>query len=147
MTHITHRIGIAAPQQHVHRALATTDGVASWWTRDAAGDAAEGGKLLLYFGGREPRVVIEVVEVSADRVVWRCLDGPAEWLDTTITFALDHHDDETVVAFTHDGWREAVPFQAHCSTKWAYFLLGLKAMLEGGDATPFPGDLQISSWG
>ena len=35
----------------------------------------------------------------------------------------------------------------HCSTKWAYFLLGLKASLEGGKATPFPGDLQISSWG
>jgi len=86
MTDITHRIGITAPQQQVHRALATTGGVASWWTRDAAGDAGEGGKLLLYFGGTEPRVVIEVVEVTADRVAWRCLDGPDEWLDTTFTF-------------------------------------------------------------
>jgi uncharacterized protein YndB with AHSA1/START domain len=147
MTDITHRIGITAPQEQVHRALATTDGVASWWTRDTVGDASEGGTLLFYFGGTEPRVVVEVVEVRPDRVAWRCLDGPAEWLHTTFTFELDHHDDETVVLFTHGGWREAVPFQAHCSTKWAYFLLGLKAMLEGGEATPFPGDLQLSSWG
>ena len=35
----------------------------------------------------------------------------------------------------------------HCSTKWGYFLLGLKASLEGGEGTPFPGELQISSWG
>ena len=44
-------------------------------------------------------------------------------------------------------WREPVDFMFHCSTKWAYFLLGLKASLEGGKGTPFPGDLQISSWG
>jgi hypothetical protein len=35
----------------------------------------------------------------------------------------------------------------HCSTKWAYFLLGLKAGLEGGAATPYPDDMKISSWG
>ena len=35
----------------------------------------------------------------------------------------------------------------HCSTKWAYFLLGLKAGLEGGKATPWPDDMPISSWG
>ena len=33
------------------------------------------------------------------------------------------------------------------STKWAYFLLGLKAGLEGGSATPYPGDMAISTWG
>ena len=35
----------------------------------------------------------------------------------------------------------------HCSTKWAYFLLGLKSGLEGGAATPYPGDMAISTWG
>jgi len=79
MIDIRHRIGIREPQERVHQALATADGVASWWTGDVRGDA--------------------------------------------------------------------VPFEAHCSTKWAYFLLGLKSLLEGGQATPYPGDLKISSWG
>jgi hypothetical protein len=35
----------------------------------------------------------------------------------------------------------------HCSTKWAYFLLALKAQLEGGRGTPYPDDMKISSWG
>jgi hypothetical protein len=52
-----------------------------------------------------------------------------------------------VVLFTHAGWREPVEFMHHCSTKWAYFLLGLKAGLEGGPATPYPEDMAISSWG
>jgi uncharacterized protein YndB with AHSA1/START domain len=147
MIDIRHRIGIQAPQAQVHQALATTDGVASWWTRDTRGDAAEGGKLAFYFGGEDAAAVMAVEQVSADQVAWRCVEGPDEWLDTTVTFELSQVDGETAVLFTHGGWREAVAFEAHCSTKWAYFLLGLKAMFEGGAATPHPGDLKISSWG
>jgi len=147
MIAIRHRIGIDAPQSQVQQALATTAGVASWWTDDLVGDDTVGGKLQFYFGRPEPRLVVEVMDVSDDRVGWRCLEGPDEWVGTTITFELSEADGETVVIFTHDGWREAVPFLGHCSTKWAYFLLGMKAMFEGGRATPFPGDLKISSWG
>ena len=147
MIDIRHRIGINAPQGQVHQALATTEGIASWWTRHVEGDASQGSKLSFYFGQPEPSAVAEVVEVAPDRIVWRCIAGPDEWVDTTLTFELSHQDGETVVLFTHAGWREAVPFEAHCSTKWAFFLLGLKALLEGGEATPFPGELKISSWG
>jgi uncharacterized protein YndB with AHSA1/START domain len=147
MSDIRHRIGINAPRAQVHHALATTAGIASWWAGEARGDVVEGGKLLLYFGSPEPRLVFAVIEIRADRIDWRCLEGPDEWVDTTITFELDHRDGETAVLFTHADWRETVPFQAHCSTKWAYFLLGLKSLLEGGEATPFPRDLHISSWG
>jgi len=35
----------------------------------------------------------------------------------------------------------------HCSTKWGYFLLGLKAGLEGGQPSPYPTDMKISHWG
>ena len=40
-----------------------------------------------------------------------------------------------------------VEFMRHCSTKWAYYLLGLKAGCEGGAATPYPRRPAISSWG
>jgi hypothetical protein len=144
-TDIRHRIGIYAPQEEVHRALATTEGVASWWTRGTTGDATEGGKLLLSFGERGD-LVLEVVEDALDRVEWRCLEGPDEWLVTSFAFELDQQGDETVVLFTQGGWAEPVPFQAHCTTKWGQFLLGMKSLLEGGQATPYPGEPQISSW-
>ncbi len=40
-----------------------------------------------------------------------------------------------------------MPFLHHCCTKWAAFLLSLKAGLERGAATPYPHDQAISSWG
>ena len=146
MSDIRHRLGIFASQGEVHHAIATTEGVASWWNRTTAGDATEGGKLELTF--REPdRLVLEVLEATPERIEWRCLEGPEEWLPTSFTFELAAQGDETVLLFAHGGWLESVAFQARCSTKRAYFLVGMKAMLEGGEATRFPGELQISSWG
>jgi hypothetical protein len=147
MIDIHHRVGIRAARDDVLDALTTLDGVRSWWSRDAEGDAAAGGELRFRFGRPEPRLVLHVDEASPDVVAWRCCHGPDEWLGTTMTFAISEDAGEVALLFTHAGWREAVPFEAHCSTKWAFFLLGLKSLLEGGQGTPFPGELQLSSWG
>ena len=165
MPDIRHHLGINAPQAAVHQALATRAGVAGWWTTTVTGDDEVGGKLAFYFGGPDPSAVMEIVDLSPDRVEWRCVEGPDEWVDTTLTFELKHNDGaarwpegrhphpdtdatgETEVMFTHGGWREQVPFMAHCSLKWAQFLLSLKAGFEGGDLIPFPNDPPISSWG
>jgi hypothetical protein len=86
------------------------------------------------------------VEATEDRVVWHGIAGPDEWVGGDVTFDLERSGDETVLKFTQS-WREPVDFMFHCSTKWGFFLLGLKDSLEGGKGTPFPGELQISSWG
>ena len=66
-----------------------------------------------------------------------------EWVGTKLTFDLAPKGDETVVLFTHADWREPVEFMAHCSARWAYFLLSLKSYLETGKGTPFPEDLKF----
>jgi uncharacterized protein YndB with AHSA1/START domain len=145
---IRHRVGIAAPQDRVFAAIATRDGLAEWWTRTVDGNPERGGRMRFYFGRPDPGAVMEIVDVHApDFVVWRCVDGVAEWVGTTLTFNLRTDGNETVVLFTHADWREPVEFMHHCSTKWAYFLLGLKRGLEGGSATPYPDDAPISGWG
>ena len=147
MADIRHRVGIAAPQGQVYEALSTKDGIARWWTRDVRGDAGLGGKLEFFFGPPEPAAVMEVAElVPSQRVAWRCVQGPDEWVDTSLIFDLKSADGQTVVVFSHAGWREPVEFIYHCSTKWAYFLLGLKAGLEGREYTPYPTDMKISAW-
>ncbi len=40
--------------------------------------------------------------------------------------------------FRHLGWREPVEFMHHCSTKWATYLMSLKALLETGTGAPEP---------
>ena len=132
----------------MYQAVATREGVARWWTRDVRGDAAVGAKLEFFFGTPEPAAVMEVTEqVPSRRVVWRCVQGPDEWVGTDVIFDLKTADDQTVVVFSHAGWREPAEFMHHCSTKWGYFMLSLKAGLEGRGYTAYPDDLKISSWG
>jgi uncharacterized protein YndB with AHSA1/START domain len=154
MSEIRHRVGISAPLTDVYDALSTPEGVATWWTRDASGDTSIGGKLAVGFGGPEPGAIFELTELSAPdrpstsgRVVWRCIEGPSEWPGTTIQFDLGRQDDETVVVFTHAGWQEPVEFMHHCSTSWAYYLISLKHAVGGGQATPWPDNERISTWG
>ena len=148
MADIRHRVGIAVPPERVYQALATVDGLTGWWTRDVRGETEPGGKLEFFFGGPESATMMEVTDLVPDRrVAWRCVQGPDEWVGTTVTFDLKYSDGETALLFTHADWRDPVEFMHHCSTKWAYFLLGLRAGLEGGAATPYPDDMKISNWG
>jgi len=144
---IRHRVGIAAPQHRVYETLSTKDGLAEFWTK-AEGDPEVGGKLSFFFSDPAPSAVMEVAELSPnERVQWRCVGGPPEWVGTTVTFDLKDSGEETVLLFTHGDWREPVEFMHHCSTKWATFLIGLRSGLEGGAFTAFPDDTKISgSW-
>ena len=146
MTDIHHRIGVRpSSPDDVYAALTTLDGLSGWWTTDTTGDPGPGGTIAFRFppGGFD----MEVVElVPGERVRWRVVDGPPEWIDTTIDWEISQVDDFTIVLFTHAGWAEPVDFLHHCSTKWAVYLLSLKELLETGTGSPSPDDLVISDW-
>lgn len=145
MHDIRHRVGIATPQQRVFETLASAEGLTEFWT-ETKGNSEIGNRLSFYFGDSNPAVVMEVVELDTDtHVKWRCVEGVEEWVGTTITFDLSRDGDETVLQFTHGDWREPTEMMQHCSTKWATFLIGFRAGLEGGDFTAFPEDTRISA--
>lgn len=146
MADIRHRVGIEASADATYQALSTIEGLAGWWTPEVQGDAAVGGRLTFAFGGQVGAVMEVTESVPGKRVAWHCAEGAADWVGTDLVFDLAEEDGETVLLFTHGGWREPVPFLHHCSTKWAVFLLGLKAGLEGGAATPYPAERAVSRW-
>jgi uncharacterized protein YndB with AHSA1/START domain len=145
MPDIRHRVAISAPLESVYEAVATKEGLSQWWSRDGVrGDSSEGSKLQFFFGQPEPAAVMEVTRLSPDgHVSWICIEGETEWVGTKLAFDLTRKDDETVVMFTHADWREPGEFMAHCSARWAYFLLSLKSYKETGKGTPFPDDLRF----
>ena len=148
MPSILHRLSIAAPTQRVAELVATKDGVERWWTgREVTGDDAVGGKIEVYFGAADnPAASFEIVERADDRVVWRCVDGPSDWLDTRITFALTvRADGGTTLLFSHEGWERESEFMSGCSTNWASYLTSLKAGAETQAFNPYPGG-EISRW-
>lgn len=63
-----------------------------------------------------------------------------------MTFDLRQDGENTLIIFGHRNWREAGEFMAHCSMKWATFLLSLRALLETGAGLPSPVDLKIDNW-
>lgn len=92
-------------------------------------------------------MAFEVTELTPDRDVrWRFESGPEEWLGTEVTFNLSQEGEHTLVRFGHRNWREAVDFTAHCSMKWATFLLSLRQLVETGSGRPAPHDLKIDGW-
>ncbi len=145
MPDIRHRVTVAAPLGQVYEAIATPEGISQWWTRDGVrGASTEGSQLRFFFGQPEPAAVMEVARLDpAGQVRWSCVGGADEWVGTTLAFDLAETDGETVVLFTHAGWRSPSEFMAHCSARWAYFLLSLKGYLETGKGTPFPDDLKF----
>jgi uncharacterized protein YndB with AHSA1/START domain len=145
MLEIRHRIGVTATPTDVHAALTTIEGLAGWWTEDTTGDVAPGG--VIHFSFLPGSFDIKVLDAQpGSLVLWEVVDGPEEWIGTRIRFDLKQEDDFTIVLFRHEGWREPVEFMAHCSTKWATFLMSLKKLVETGTGEPAPHDVQISNW-
>ena len=142
MPDILHRVGIVAPAEAVYKALTTVEGLAGWWTEDVSGDGA----LHFQFGERG-FFDMKVRDLAPGRrVTWDVLDGPPEWIGTTIDWRLVQEDAYCIILFTHAGWREPVEFMHHCSTKWAVFLLSLKQLIETGTGAPSPRDVKIDNW-
>ncbi len=149
MADIIHRVGIKAPRAKVYAALTTTEGIAGWWTRETSGGKQAGSVEVRFstHSGERAEMRFEMRQLRLDQQVeWRFTSGPAEWIGTDVTFSLTQEGETTVVVFGHRNWREPAEFMAHCSMKWATFLLSLRQLVETGHGHPAPDDLKIDNW-
>lgn len=147
MPDILHRVGIkSSSPAETFKALTTCEGLAAWWTDSVAGETEVDGVLKFRFGARGG-FDMKVLECKPGQSVrWQVMAGPEEWLGTQVSFTLKQAGDFTIVLFQHAGWKESVEFLHHCSTKWAMFLLSLKALVETGQGAPYPNDVKIDDW-
>src|SRR5947209_3426613 len=103
MVDILHRVGVKSDSpEKVYEALTTIDGLAGWWTEDTTGSTELGGVIQFRFppGGFD----MEVIEQKAsERVAWKVVEGPEEWVGTTIDWQLRQDDGHTIVLFKHEG--------------------------------------------
>jgi uncharacterized protein YndB with AHSA1/START domain len=147
MPDILHRIGIKSSSPNdAYKALTAIEGLSGWWTIDTQGQSKVGEVVKFRFGdlGGFDMKVLELD--PAKRVLWQVIDGPEEWIGTKVSFDLKQDGDYTIIHFKHEGWKEAMEFMYHCSTKWAIFLMSLKSLVETGKGAPHPNDIPISNW-
>ncbi len=145
MVDILHRVGVrTSSPDKVYNALTTVEGLAGWWTDETTRSVTETANVWQFrfaAGGFD----MEVLEQRpSEKVAWKVVDGPEEWVGTTVNWALRQDGDYTIVLFTHQGWKEPVEFMHHCSTKWATYLMSLKALVETGEGAPAPRDVHIA---
>jgi uncharacterized protein YndB with AHSA1/START domain len=142
MAEILHKISINAPPDRVYQALSTIDGLANWWTSTTSGESIPGKSITFRFG--EHAIVMRVSACEpGKRVAWECTQSTPEWVGTQLTFDLAPDGERTTLRFGHREWKEPSDFLAHCSLKWATFLLSLREFAETGKGRPFPYDLAI----
>ena len=152
MPDICHKVGIQVSKEQIFQAITTQSGLANWWTKDTKAEKAVlGGKIQFSFVKRldkEFDVEVEIIELKPNqRVQWRVIQGPQEWLRTEIRFEINPQEKENILHFTHSKWSNPTDFMAQCNTKWAIFLLSLKEFLETGKGRPFPDDIRIGHYG
>ncbi len=142
MATIYHQVGIKAPVEKIFNAIATLEGVSGWWTL-TLGEPTLEGELTFSFGEHDVFAKVTAYE-NNKHVEWTVQGEEGEWLNTRICFDLDEKQDQVMVNFQHADWKEATDFLAHCSTKWAMFLLSLKKYVETGTGMSFPDDIHIN---
>ncbi len=143
MYEIKHRVGIKAATSDLYQRLTTDQGLSGWWTLDTRGTGPVGSIIEFRFGDNGPD--FKVIELVPDQLVrWRHSgEMPGDWMGTEIEFKLEEDEKQTIVLFRHYNWHESSDFLAHCSTKWAIFLMSLKANVEKGMGNPYPDDVHI----
>lgn len=147
MPDILHRVGIkSSSPKDTYKALTTVAGLAAWWTDNVTGESKVGGVLKFRFGERGFFDMQVLALTPGQCVQWQVINGPEEWIGTKVSFDLKPASDYTIVMFKHECWKAPVEFMHHCSTKWATFLLSLKALVETGHGAPYPHDVKIDDW-
>ena len=135
MAQISHLVRIRATPEEVYGRVATTAGIAEWFTRAFSLDYRKGGTLELRFPDQSVSFAITELNPSS-RIVWHCTSNDNPWFNTHIVFDFETKSGGTVVRFDHLGWAEVTDLFRDCSMSWAYFLESLRTLIEEGRGTP-----------
>jgi len=137
MPDLLHQIPIASTPDQVYAALATSAGLAGWWTADSHADESVGGKAEFGFDHRSVvfRMTIDRLE-PGKAVAWSCHGDQPEWAGTSLTWTISPTEAGVVLSFTHGGWKAANDYFAMCNSTWGELMYRLKAYLEGRSPGP-----------
>jgi uncharacterized protein YndB with AHSA1/START domain len=140
VTTIHHQLLINAPASRVYKAIATADGISTWWDKQTSRQT-ERGLVLEHNPGPEHGIVqLRVVELIPNkRIEWECISthaasSPASaWTGTHFIFELaDRGDHSTAVDFRQTNYDERSTFVEANRNAWRQVLQNLKQVVEAG---------------
>ena len=142
MVTLTHQVWIDAALSRVYEALATAEGLGSWWAPHTSTETEDGVVLAHSPGEGHGDVQMKVIESDpTGRVEWEIISthprrSPASaWTDTRIIFEITEQPSPghwmgmnnegqpmSVVDFRHTGWDENSAYLGFCNYAWGLTL-------------------------
>ncbi len=131
-------VDIDASHEAIYRAVATEEGLKSWWTADTEADERQGGKAVFGFNGRGTVFRMNIVELSpGKRVVWECTGENDEWEGTRLEWEIDEGlITDRGLWLRHTGWRQPTMFSASCTSTWGALMYRLRDHVLGKKPGP-----------
>lgn len=127
----------ACPPADVTRWLATTEGIAGWWSDTVTGSAsAVGDEFHVKFPTTDVVFDLVVSDLTETSVEWTVPKSPPWWQGTAIRFELSENEGATSVLFTHRGFDPDDPGISVYTPAWVGFLNNLMAVAENGQPSP-----------
>jgi len=139
MPAIKHYLIVRSSPEQIYKTLTTKEGAANWWTIQTEIGCKVGDVNTFDFGERYHNIM-KIVDLQPNkRVEWECIKGDKEWIGTRLTFEIEKQDNNSILRFTHNNWREETDFFASCNYHWGYYMRSIKLYCETGEGTPFKG--------
>jgi uncharacterized protein YndB with AHSA1/START domain len=130
----TVELTLAAPPARVFSAIATPDGLASWWTPIVSGSLAPGTRFELGFPGTGTTIELRVERARRPALVeWTCLghNGHPEWRGTILEFRLgERGPGGTTLSFRHAGLEQGLACFGSSTREWNRVLADLREAVE-----------------
>lgn len=134
MAEIIHELPIFASPSRIYSALTSSDSVSQWWLPNSRVGAHEGDLGVFPLSDGNTKITVRILELEPDKkVLWKCLEHKfPEWTGTVIGFEISRiNDSESLLRFTHSGWRDNSGVFGRTSFYWAaLYLRNLKSSLE-----------------
>ena len=137
MASIKHLFHISSPREKVYQTVSTVKGIGDWWSVGTNGDYKIGGVVSVPFGNIVTMKFKPTEMKQNEKVLWECIEGPPDWIGTTIGFTLDENEGKTRVRFEHAGWKETGDHYAACSFSWGRYMESIRQLCQAGKGTPF----------
>ena len=133
MPDIQHAIQIAAKPETIYPIVATAHGFSQWWATDIT---ESGGLVELGFFNRATVYKLKrEIDKPPAHADWLC-QSVDEWGGTHIIFRVEARGAESLLRFTHAGWRSETDYFTSCNPTWGALMYRLKAAAEGKPAGP-----------
>jgi len=143
MSDIFHDFPIKASRSRVFQAVATPEGLDSWWTKRSSGEPAENAEYDLWFAPKYHwRAVVSSVTPDTEFEL-KLTNAQEDWQGTRVGFLLEETDGVTKVRFHHTGWPEANDHYRGSSFCWAMYLRLLTRYVERGEVVPYEERLDL----